>query len=149
MPEVEMRRLSMGVVLTLLALLAAPAAAQEGGPHGEHEGGLTPAPETLSPRTRQLGHSMQRLREDISQTNRWMIVRGAPEGLHGVGTELAHSAEHLQELIRRLDEAYADTAGAGAPTTRQQVDALTAQVRTLEAEMSRTLAALRRAVGYR
>lgn len=137
----------MGAVLTLLALLAAPAAAQERGPHGEHEGGLTPAPETLSPRTSQLGHGMQRLREDISQTNRWMIVHGTSEGLHGVGTELAHSAEHLQELIRRLDEAYADTASAGAATTRQ-VDALTAQVRTLEAEMSRTLAALRRAVGY-
>jgi hypothetical protein len=144
-----MRRFSTGALWMLLALLAAPAAAQERGPHGEHEGGLTPAPETLSPRTRQLGHSMQRLREDISQTNRWMIVHGSPEGLHGVGTELAHSAEHLQELVRRLDQAYGASDEDGAPATRQQMDAVAAEVRALEAEMSRTLGALRRAVGYR
>ena len=144
-----MRRFSTAALWMLLALLAVPAVAQERGPHGEHEGGLTPAPETLSPRTRQLGHSMQRLQEAISQTNRWMIVHGSLEGLHGVGTELAHSAEHLQELVRRLDQAYTESEVDGAPATRQQMDALAAEVRALEAEMSRTLGALRRAVGYR
>jgi hypothetical protein len=147
-PEVHMRRLCVAV-LTLLALVVAPAAAQERIPHGEHGGGLSPAPETLSPRTRQLGRSLQRLREDISHTNRWMIANGAPEGLHGVGTELAHSAEHVQELVRRLDDAYADAERAGAATTLRQVDVLTSEVRALEAEMGRTLAALRRAVCYR
>ena len=140
---------ALWVLLALLAAPAAPAAAQERGAHGEHEGGLTPAPEILTPRTRQLGRSMQRLREEISQTNRWMIVHGSLEGLHGVGTELAHSAEHLQELVRRLDQAYTESEVDGAPATRQQVDAVAAEVRALEAEMSRTLGALRRAVGYR
>jgi hypothetical protein len=145
-----MRITSILSALAIAALLAAPpAAAQERVAHGEHEGGLSPAPEALSPRTRELGRSMQRLREDISHTNRWMIVNGAPEGLHGVGTELAHAGEHLQELVRRLDEAYADAERGAAGTTRQQVDALSAQVRELEREMARTLAALRRAIGYR
>ncbi len=76
-------------------------------------------------------------------------MQGSPEGLHGVGTELAHSAEHLQEPVRRLDQAYAESDQDGAPATRQKMDAVAAEVRALEAQMSRTLGALRRAVGYR
>jgi hypothetical protein len=131
-----------------VAITGTPLAAQERAAHRAHEGGLSPAPETLSPRTRELGRSIERLVEDISRTNRWMIVNGAPEGLHGIGTELAHAGEHLQELVRRLDEAYTDTEGEGS-RKREQVDALSAHVRELEREMARTLAALRRAVGYR
>ena len=145
-----MRIIPLLTALALSAPLAVlPAEAQERVAHGEHEGGLSPAPETLSPRTRELGRSMHRLREDITHNNRWMIVNGAPEGLHGVGTELAHAGEHLQELVRRLDQAYADTERGEGGTTRQQVDALAVQVRELEREMARTLAGLRRAVGYR
>lgn len=141
-----MRTTSVIPTLALLALVTVPGAAQETGPHGEHEGGLSPTHEMLSPHTRELGRSVEQLRGQIHQTNRWMIVHGAPEGLHGVGTEMAHAGEHLQELVRRLDEAYGEP--STAPADRKNVDALTAQVRRLEGELVRTLAALRRAVGY-
>ena len=109
-------------ILSTVALLASfvplPAAAQQL-PHREHEEGLPPPPETLSPRTRSVGRSVERLREQIHETNRWMTVHGSPEGLHGVGTELAHASEHLQELIRRLDGAYADRDLSADPERRR------------------------------
>jgi hypothetical protein len=146
----RMRTTPILATLVLLATLgASPAAAQERVPHGEHEGAATLAPETLSPQSRELGRSMERLREQIHETNRWMVVHGSPEGLHGVGTEMAHAGEHLQELIRRLDEARTDPAVTGDAAGRQKVDALADQVRELERELSRTLAALRTAIGYR
>ena len=126
-----------------------PAGAQERVPHGEHEGGQSPAPEALSARARDLGRSMQQLRQQIHETNRWMIVHGAPEGLHGVGTEMAPAGEHLQELVRRLDEAYADREVAGDAARVKRVDALRGQVRELERQLARTLAELRLAIGYR
>jgi G:T/U-mismatch repair DNA glycosylase len=144
-----MRTTSVLCTVALVACLAATsAAAQQPVFHGEHEGGLSPAPEALSPRTRELGQSVQRLRERIQETNRWMIVRGSPEGLHGVGTEMAHAGEHLQELTRRLDEAYADPEISGDAARRRAVDALARQVGELEAQMGRTLALLRAAIGY-
>jgi hypothetical protein len=145
-----MRTTSILSTLALLAFLAVPpAAAQERGPHGEHEGGVSPPPETLSPRSRELGRSLERLRAQIHETNRWMVVHGSPEGLHGVGTEMAHAGEHLQELIRRLDEAYTDPEIAVDPASRREVEALGDQVRELERQLSRTLAVLRVAIGYR
>jgi hypothetical protein len=92
---------------------------------------------------------MERLRDQIHETNRWMTVHGSPEGLHGVGTELAHASEHLQELIRRLDATYADRDLSADPERRRKVDAVGEQVRELEQQVGRTLAVLRQAVGQR
>jgi hypothetical protein len=145
-----MRSISALFTLTVTALLAAtPATGQERVPHGEHESGISPAPEALSRTTRDLGRSLQRLREDIHETNRWMIVHGTSEGLHGVGTEMAHAGEHLQELVRRLDEAYREEATSATKESRQSVDAVRSETRELERQLRRTLDALRRAVGYR
>ena len=145
-----MRATSVLAALALLASFGAtPLAGQDPRPHGEHEGGVSPAPAALSPHSRELGRSLERLREQIHETNRWMVVHGSPEGLHGVGTEMAHAGEHLQELIRRLDEAYTDPEIAVDPTSRREVEALGDQVRELERQLRRTLAVLRVAVGYR
>ncbi|HET8625001.1 MAG TPA: hypothetical protein VFM14_15670 [Gemmatimonadales bacterium] len=145
-----MRFTSAFFTLTVTALLAAPpAAGQERTPHGDHESGISPAPEALSRATRDLGRSLQRLRGDIHETNRWMIVHGTSEGLHDVGTEMAHAGEHLQELVRQLDEAYGEQEIAGDAGRRKSVDALQSEVRELERQLRRTLDALRRAVGYR
>jgi len=145
-----MRHTPILSTLALLACLGArPLPAQDPRPPVAHEGGLSPAPEALSPRSRELGRRVERLREQIQETNRWMVVHGSPEGLHGVGTEMAHAGEHLQELIRRLDEAYADPEITVDPTSRREVEALGEQVRELERQLSRTLAVLRVAIGYR
>jgi hypothetical protein len=133
--------------LLLTSVVVPRAHGQQPTPHGEHEGGASPAPATLSPETRPLGRRLERLREQIHETNRWMVVHGSSEGLHGVGTEMAHAGEHLQELVRRLDEAYAEPAGPDAPS-RGQLRAVHKQVDELEEQLGRTLAAVRAAVGY-
>lgn len=144
-----MRITSILSTVALVASLAAPPAAAQERPRGEHGAGLSPPPETLSPHTRAAGRSVERLREQIHETNRWMIVHGSPEGLHGVGTELAHAGEHLQELIRRLDDAYRDRDISTNPESRRRVEAVGEQVRELARQMGRTLAVLRQAVGQR
>ena len=144
-----MRFITALFILAITALLAVPAAGQERAPHGQHESGLSPAPETLSSATKGVGRSLQRLRADIHETNRWMIVHGTSEGLHGVGTEMAHAGEHLQELVRRLDEAYGEQEISGESEERKSVDALRSEVRELEQQLRRTLDVLRRTVGYR
>lgn len=101
----------------------------------------------MSPRTRSVGRSVDQVRQQIDETNGWMAVHGLPDGQHGVGTELAHASEHLQELVRRLDEAYADRDIEADPERGRKVDAVGEQVRKLERQVGRTLAALRLAVG--
>lgn len=145
-----MRHIAILSTLALLASLGAGSlSAQDPRPHDAHEAGLAPAPEALSPRSRELGRRVEPLREQIQETNRWMLVHGSPDGLHGVGTEMAHTGEHLQELIRRLDEAYTDPEITVDPTSRREVEALGEQVRELERQLGRTLAVLRVAIGYR
>jgi hypothetical protein len=142
-------KLIVPLVLLLASFGVSQAGAQQPTAHGEHEGGLSPAPEELSRETRALGRSILRLREQIHETNRWMIVHGSTEGLHGVGTEMAHAGEHLQELVRRLDEAWHDPEVARDAAQRRRVDALADQVQAVERELSRTLITLRAAVAYR
>lgn len=135
-------------LITFALLGVSPAAAQDPGVHRPHKEAEAPDA-ALSPRSRDLARSMERLREQIHETNRWMVIHGSPEGLHGVGTEMAHAGEHMQELIRRLDEAYTEPEIAGDATRRREVEALGEQVRELERQIGRTLAVLRVAIGYR
>jgi hypothetical protein len=134
------------MTLALLLALALPLAAQERDGHPEH---IDDAAAELSARNRELGVRLWRLRQRIHETNRWMIVHSTPEPFHGVGTELAHAGEHIQEMIRRMDAAYREPEFRSDPAVQQSADRLRERLGHLEREMEQTYQTLRAGIGQR
>jgi len=142
MPSIQ--RLS--VVLLVLLAATTPLAAQALVAYQDHP---EETPAALTPRSRELAVLLDRLRERIHETNRWMVEQGSPEGFHGVGTQLAHAGEQMQELIRRMDEVYRDPEVAGNVAMEKAADRLRDRLVELERQLDQTYEALRAGVEYR
>ncbi|HEU5170014.1 MAG TPA: hypothetical protein VFU46_05730 [Gemmatimonadales bacterium] len=140
-------------VLALLAMTAGgPLAAQQPEqqpPSLEEHGHEDPAAQPVSAHNRELARNLKRLRELIHETNRWMIVQGTPEGYHGVGTEMAHLGEHMQQMIVELDAVYRDPEATRDPAGLRNLERVRQSLQELERQLEQTHAALLTAIGRR
>jgi hypothetical protein len=159
-----MRSISVLRPLVLAALAgAAPLAAQEGGgqqpsgrpgQQGTGPGQVPPrGPETWPQTAKGQQHQemirrMERLVEQVRETNRWMAQHQSAQGFRTMGREMEQADEPIREMLREVDRLHQDPMVSRDRDRLRETDRLRERLHEMERQMEQAHEALRKAVGH-